>query len=49
MFFISDVAGVLAIAPYTEMKSGGGWRSMARTVLLLCASYLALKIYVGGE
>ena len=49
MFLASDVAGVLAVAPYTDLRSGGGLKKIGGGVLILSMFYLALKTYVGSR
>lgn len=48
MFFASDVAGVLAVAPYTELRSGDGLKEIGNCVIILSVFYFALKTYVGS-
>jgi hypothetical protein len=48
MFFASDVAGVLAVAPYTELRASDGLKEIGNCVFILSVFYLALKAYIGS-
>ena len=49
MFLLSDVAGVLAVAPFTDMKAGEGLRKMGMGGGGLGLFYLGLKWCVNSR